>query len=363
MVGVSNAQLTPDEAIVELERTWSRQQHIAGLAYELSEANLELCDEATSYDLGIEWLTLADFPNDNFRSAGSQLGVGRLPFVTITTPQSAAARAGIVAGDILLKVNGSVIPEAPEKYITYIEVLGVRVPTYRHKIDGLLEPASNEQRTIAITVLRHHDELHLELVPIESCDFRVLVFEDSKFQLENVGTNILISSSLIDHTHSDEETKMMIAHQMAHILSKHGTKKTRNAAISGVAGATAATAIVAPFALIGALVGEDVSAAGDLIGLAAGASSSVGGGMFALRHEREADYVAVYLLERAGIDSDDVSKVWSRSPLDTRLSKTHQSIEKRLKNIEMTVEEIDSKRLAGLPLIPSEELKPVSVED
>ena len=215
---------------------------------------------------------------------------------------------------------------------------------------------------VPVTVRRDLDDQHFELNPIESCNFRVVVLEDADLRLENRGTNVLISNVLIDLTHSDDEIKMLIAHQLAHIFSEHGTKKTRNAAIGGVAGGAAATALLLPVAIVGAIAGEDVEFIGDAIEGSARLSCEAGGGMFALRYEREADYLAIYLLERAGVEASDYLTFWDRMPSDAVLNTMDKRIEDRAANIAATIEEIDEKRVAGLTLVPNQELKPFSDE-
>ena len=111
------SSLRPRKRRSKRDRVWTQQQLVAGLAYELGVANVALCGDDTSNNLGIEWLTLADFPNANLRIAGSRLGVGRLPFVTVVTPNSPADLAGVLNGDSLLTVNSKAIPTAPESYL------------------------------------------------------------------------------------------------------------------------------------------------------------------------------------------------------------------------------------------------------
>ena len=358
VVSVTNEQLTADEAKLELQRSWSRQQHVSGLAFELGTANVEICGEDSSRDLGIEWLTLADFPNANLRIAGSQLGVGRLPYVTIVTPHSAAARAGIRNGDMLLTINGEELESAPERYWTYIEINQVRVPTFRRKINRILETAASSGRTVSISVLRERKEPRFDLMPIESCDFRVVVVEDTKLRLENVGKSILVSNSLLDLTHSDGETQIAIAHQLAHILNRHGTKQKRNEMIGGAVGGVAATALLLPVAVASAIGGGDVEGIGELIEISAEASGNIGARMFTLTREQEADYLALYLLERAGIQTDEFLPFWRRIPVDKTFETIHVNIEDRVANIEATSEEIKAKRNAGLPLVPNQENAP-----
>ena len=340
---------------MELHRSWSRQQHVSGLAYELAVNNVELCGDDTKREIGIEWITVADLPNANFRIAGSQLGVGRLPFVTIVTPGSPAERAGIRHGDMLMTIQGEKIPTAPETYWTQIEINNVSVPTYRWKIDRILEDAASSAQTVSVSLLRDRDELNLEIELIDSCDLRVVVVEDAELTLENAGMTVLVSNALLDLTHSDIESQMAIAHQFAHILSKHGSKQTRNEAIGGITGGIAATALLLPVALVGALAGENVDGVGEIIGASAEASSKLGANVGSLRREREADYLALYLLARSGIDIEDVLTFWQRMPADTGFMRTHAQIDDRSANIEATIEEINSKRDAGLPLSPNQE--------
>lgn len=355
VVGVTNEKLTSEEAKTELQRIWSRQQHVSRLAYELGINNVELCGEDTKRDIGIEWITLADFPNVNLRIAGSQLGVGRLPFVTTVTPGSPAERAGIRHGDMLLRVDGKEIPEAPQTYWTEIEINNVKVPRFRWQIDRMLDNAAKSVQTMKISVLRDRNELDLELELRDTCDLRVVVVEDSDLRLENAGMTVLVSNALLDLTHSDIEAQMVIAHQFAHILSKHDSREKRNQAIGGAVGGVAATALLLPVAIVGALAGENVDGVGEIVGASAEASSKLGGNVGSLQREREADYLALYLLKRIGIDINDVSPFWRRLPDDSGFRNTHAHIDNRSAIIEATVKEIHSKEDAGVLLLPNQE--------
>ncbi|MCY3857570.1 MAG: hypothetical protein OXG25_01535 [Gammaproteobacteria bacterium] len=85
--------------------------------------------------------------------------------------------------------------------------------------------------------------------------------------------------------------------------------------------------------------------------------------MLALQHGKEADYLSLYLLERAGIGIDQVLPFWRHMPGNETFSATHFDIEDRVPNIEATIAEIPAKLQSRLPLVPNQEIEPVNVAE
>ncbi len=82
-----------------------------------------------------------------------------------------------------------------------------------------------------------------------------------------------------------------------------------------------------------------------------------GAAAFSRNFEREADYVGLYMLERASIDTSEVSNIWRRMAIENsaaiRYGKTHPTTAERFINLNAAHMEIRGKHNAGLPLNPN----------
>ena len=358
--------MSPAEITAMLERSWARQQHVSGLAYELLLRNADLCGTDTAKNLGIEWITLADLPKTNPRAAGAELGVGRLPFVAVATPGAPADRAGIRRGDAIVSVNGTPLPTAAEEYYGYVVVNNVRVPRYRRRVERALKEAAGGGQPVEIAIRRDGEELDVSVRPTVVCDYNVLVVEDPVIGMRSHGSSVLVSSGLYDFAGSDAEIRAAIAHGLAHVMEKHDAKRHRNSAIGGALGGMAAAVAVTPVAIFLGLAGADVDVGGVVIGAVEGSShlfSGLGGAMFSTSREREADYLALYMLERSGVDAAAGMDFWRRLPADSPLARSHGGMEQRLEHMEATVREIGRKRSAGEPVVPNDSRRPAVAQD
>lgn len=299
------------------------------------------------------------------------LGVESLPFVAVATPGSPADRAGIRQGDTLLSVNGKPLPAAADEYYTYIVVNNVELPRYRRRVDRMLAQAVESGLPVEIAIRRDGEEISTSVRPEDVCDYNVLLVEDSDLGIAGEGKTVLMSSGLYDFAASDAEIQVAIAHQLAHIAERHGAEKTRNSLIGGLLGGAAALYVVAPVAVAGVLgagmsggeIEGDVEGLGSVVEGSGRFFSRLGGGMFALSREREADYVALYMLERSGVSAAEAVAFWRRVPADAPLARTHAGMEERLENMDATVREIGRKRTVGAPLVPNENRSPVAGKD
>ena len=72
--------------------------------------------------------------------------------------------------------------------------------------------------------------------------------------------------------------------------------------------------------------------------------------------EREADYVGMYILARAGLPLDMVPGFWSQfaqiNPTPISYASTHPTTAERFVRLQQTIEEIERKRAAGEELMP-----------
>jgi predicted Zn-dependent protease len=134
---------------------------------------------------------------------------------------------------------------------------------------------------------------------------------------------------------SDDELAALVAHEAGHHLAGHiGRQFAR-----GLAAGTAASA------LLGALVPFGGVAAWALGQGAAELGASAARLAFSKEDEREADYLAVYLVARAGYDPERAGRIWAilgrgRASESAGLLDSHPAEPDRLAAWRRTVEEI-----------------------
>ncbi len=79
--------------------------------------------------------------------------------------------------------------------------------------------------------------------------------------------------------------------------------------------------------------------------------------------EKQADYLAMYMLARANIDVSDIDIFWERIPTDSHLMEIHVTEEGRIDNMMAIQEELKQKIEAGSTLSPSKDRKVHSESD
>ena len=152
---------------------------------------------------------------------------------------------------------------------------------------------------------------------------------------------IVIHNGLAQYLQTEDEFAVVIAHEMGHHIAHHYDKGSQNrasgAAIAGLIFVGIATATNAyqynP--------NQQQTDMQNIMKLGA----SVGGMSFSKEHEREADYVAAYLLARAGYDPEAGNDVWIKfakasGNMKTQLFDTHPAGPDRLAGWQRTVNEV-----------------------
>ena len=92
-----------------------------------------------------------------------------------------------------------------------------------------------------------------------------------------------------------------------------------------------------------------------------GQISKIGAGIgqyhYSVDFEKEADYVGLYILARAGYDVNGANDFWRRftvqNPGGLKSSYTHPSNPERTLSMKKTAAEIEAKKKSGQPLLPN----------
>ena len=297
-----------------------RRTRLNGLAYPILRANVDLCGEHVESIMGIYFDTGSNMP-DEARGAAARLFSVSDEWHTVlsVTPGSAADRAGLRSGDVILFIEGR------------------RPPASRnHRSINVMLDAALADGVAHMRVLRKGRTLTVAVAPERICAFPVLLVNDPGLNAYADGRNIYITSGMLRFAQSDLDLQTVIAHELAHNTEGHIDKKIGNAILGGLVGT-----IVRVYS---GLEATDIGA-------------RLGGHAFSKDLEREADYISLYMLERAGIDSSQAASFWRRLAVEhsasIRFARTHPTTAERFVNLETTHREIRAKRRSGAPLLPS----------
>lgn len=215
-----------------------------------------------------------------------------IPSVLGTTVQSvvpgAQADGKLAPGDVILNWDGTGdLPVALELY---------RPPPGEYPL-ALVAPPS--------------DTLSLVVRAGVQCPTVLFVMSDEATALTD-GNEYYITTALAEHVQNADEAALIMAHELAHMISDHVRKMRHNALLGGVLGALLDAASCAASGICN-------STTGTVGGLSAGSVA------FSQDFEDEADYLAVLLSIRAGFDAEKAADFWLRMAEQTGLgySSTH----------------------------------------
>lgn len=175
-----------------------------------------------------------------------------------------------------------------------------------------------------------------------SGDSRANAFTDGRF--------IYITAGMVRQLRNADEYRVIIGHEMGHVMANHVQRKRRRA----LAGA-----------VIGAVLSAGLATQGVNTGDLASAGAQLGAQSFSKKFELQADYIGSYLLARSGGDVDSASQLWRRFGEGKKRQSwvgSHPSDAKRFVQMQAVDREIRAKRESGAALVPNRKEKQRSRE-
>ncbi|WP_339871584.1 M48 family metallopeptidase [uncultured Brevundimonas sp.] len=302
--GGSAAPAARLESLVALDR------RVAAVGYRLTTANVDLC--ASRRDVAGWTLHAARQYSDALRPvAEARFGLdGDRPGVLAVADGSPAARAGLAAGDLLVRVNGQDLARGD----------GSGPPSH----DGLAANVARLDQALAagpvvLDVRRGDTTRTVTLQPTQACSSFFQVDPSGEYNARADGKGVFISSTMAAYAADDDDLAMILGHELAHNVLQHRP----------------------PPAPLGEPdpVPETALARGDH-----------------WTQERDADRVGLYLMARAGFDTARAPGFLRRFGADNwrvRYAQVgHASAEARARALEAAHAEIIARRAAGQPLRP-----------
>lgn len=166
--------------------------------------------------------------------------------------------------------------------------------------------------------------------------------DDAPVNAYTDGKQIVVAPAMMHFAFDDNQLATVLAHEYAHAVMSHPGKTQQNVAIGGLLGIAADTL---------------ASSQGFNTG---GAFSKLGAQGAVLRYsqgfEREADYIGMYILDRAGYNINAAAYLWRRmatlNPDGIYSGSTHPTTAERYLLLDKTSQEILAKKQQGRPLVP-----------
>ena len=318
---------------VALETFRTRDERLQRAAFPLLEANTALCGSKVTPRIGVNYATHWNYDKEVRAVAAEVYGLSNRFTLTHIIPGGPADRAGLLVGDILVSLD-----DEP------IDVVRTEVAFRRatRDLDRLWDRALADHQVI-VRIERQGEIAPFVIEAALVCSYPVALLNDTGIGAFTDGETITVSTGMLRFTETDLELQTVISHELAHAIEDHIGKMQQNL----LAGA-----------LLGAVVDVVAGAYGvSTYGTATELGAMMGARAFSQDFEREADYVGLYLLANAGIDTDLAANFWRRMAVESAGSilyaKSHPTSAERFLNLSNSTAEIASKRLSGEPLLPT----------
>ena len=202
----------------------------------------------------------------------------------------------------------------------------------------LLKKEMKGNAQLSFQVARNNITQSLNVVPIEVCDYPLILTNDDVVNAFADGNNIFITQGMMDFADSENELALVVAHELAHNTMRHIDAKRLNALGGFVIDM-----------LIAVLGGVDTQ----------GMFTRNFAMAYSQEFESEADYVGLYMCELSGYDITEAAYFWRRmgvkhpGSIAQNHAASHPSSPERFVSIEDTVKEIKQKKAAGEILMPN----------
>jgi len=297
------------------------QNRLARIALPLQQAAAELCPQPLQAALGLR-LGNQHFFHDKVRDAAvREWQLGDVLQVIAVLPGSAAAQAAVQPGDYLIQIDGTDFPTGESALTALPPLLQELVP----------------DRPVPLSLMRDGQPVRVSITPQGICRYPLLLLNRDEINAYATHSRIEVTRGMLRFAADDWELAFVIAHEMAHNLRGHIPAALRNGALAGLIDLW--------------LLANGVPSPGLL---AMGGSRA-----YSKAFEREADYLALYLMANAGYPLDHPADYWRRVAAQRPASNgdssaaTHPDNSDRYLAMRRTLTEIRRKQQQGLALTPS----------
>jgi predicted Zn-dependent protease len=157
------------------------------------------------------------------------------------------------------------------------------------------------------------------------------------------GKGVYFNMAMLMMTQNEDQLAFVLSHEYGHNILRHVASKQQNA-------------------MMGTLLGLGLDLALKSKGYGAGQSfqqvgSNIAGNAYSVDFEKEADYIGLYIMDRAGFNIVNAPDLWRRmtvnNPKTLYVRSTHPTNPERFVGMQTTINEIMAKKQSGQPLFPN----------
>lgn len=316
------------QRIIVIQELAKQQSRLDSLVFPFLLAAADLNKEKNGQVFGIRFDHALRYEKD-WQSAARQSGISDTLMIVGVSPGSPAQKAGIKIGDRLIAINSTKIPVSKDAVEVTRKAL-TSAPNSTATIHFVRDGTTAEVTIQATTVAK--------LGHIVTVEGGINAYAD--------GENIIIPWAMMRFAR-DEELQVVIAHEIAHNVMGHIEARKRNALIAGLFGALGDIAMASAGYRTGGYYTQQFAA--------------LGAQAFSQDFEREADYVGMYILARAGFPLEYAPNLWRYfaqiDPSAIAYASTHPTTAERFVLLEQTAKEIREKESRAAPIFPEKKSK------
>jgi hypothetical protein len=189
---------------------------VGAVAYRLAVAGRALCAR-TVPQTGLLFHHLGEYLPRDRPLMVARYGLDRGPGVLAVVAGSPADRAGLVAGDVLLSVDGAPFPSATA-IAAERDPKRMRIPA--EASEAQLEDAL-ARGPAALHVLRDGRELTVSLGSVPGCEARVRLARSSQVNAFHTGRKVVMTTAMLAFVANDDELAVVLGHEMSHSILHH----------------------------------------------------------------------------------------------------------------------------------------------
>jgi Zn-dependent protease with chaperone function len=181
---------------------------LASMAYRIATLARPLCPEPRPIS-GLLLHHLADYTDADRTGMVTRYGLDRGAGVLSVVEDSPAARAGLLAGDVIVSVDGV--------------ALALPVDSDRAARDAVEDRFEDAIRAgpVELRILRSGTELGLRLEPESGCPSRVRLARSGQVNGFATRRHVVLTTAILNETRSDDELAVVLGHELAHVALKH----------------------------------------------------------------------------------------------------------------------------------------------
>lgn len=202
---------------------------VALVAYRLALAGASSCPQRHPLT-GLLFHHLAEYEPRDRPLMIARHGLDRGPGILTVLAGTPASRAGLVAGDVLLAVNGRPLPTGAS----------VAAEPKREKWRRLADEAEAELETALrsgpadLKVLREGREIALRLGSVPACLGRVRLARSTQVNAFATGRSVVMTLAMLRFLRSDDELAVVLGHELSHNIFGHPAMRSEEGILRGL---------------------------------------------------------------------------------------------------------------------------------